>query len=62
MSEDPLRGVVNKWGQAHDIPNLFISDGSQFTTSAAVNPTLTIVALALRQADLLALKMAQREL
>lgn len=62
MSEDPLRGVVNKWGQTHDVPNLFIADGSQFTTSAAVNPTLTIVALALRQADLVALKMAQREL
>ena len=39
---------------AHDIKNLFISDGSQFTTSAAANPTLTIVALAIRQADYIA--------
>ena len=51
MSEDPKDGVVNKWGQTHDIANLFISDGSQFTTGAAENPTLTIVALAIRQAD-----------
>ena len=43
--------MVNKWGQTHDIENLFISDGSQFTTGAAENPTLTIVALAIRQAD-----------
>ncbi len=51
MSEDPRLGVVNKWGQTHDIANLFISDGSQFTTGASENPTLTIVALAIRQAD-----------
>ena len=62
MSEEPWFGVVNKWGQAHDIPNLFVSDGSQFTTSAAVNPTLTIVALAIRQADWIALQMGRREI
>ena len=59
MSAHPRDGVVNRWGQAHDIPNLFISDGSQFTTGAAVNPTLTIVALAIRQADYLAHIMGQ---
>jgi choline dehydrogenase-like flavoprotein len=58
MSDRPEDGVVNKWGQTHDIANLFISDGSQFTTGAAENPTLTIVALALRQADYIADKMA----
>jgi choline dehydrogenase-like flavoprotein len=51
MSENPRDGVVNKWGQTHDIANLFVSDGSQFTTGASENPTLTIVALAIRQAD-----------
>ena len=51
MSERPGDGVVNRFGQAHDIPNLFVSDGSQFTTSAAANPTLTIVSLAIRQAE-----------
>jgi len=51
MSALPEGGVVDKWGRAHDVPNLFISDGSVFTTSAAANPTLTIVALAIRQAE-----------
>src|SRR3712207_9414011 len=45
----PQDGVVNAYGQAHDVPNLFVSDASQFTTGAAANPTLTIVALADRK-------------
>jgi hypothetical protein len=43
MSADPAEGVVNKHGQTHDVANLFISEGSQYTTRAAENPTLTIV-------------------
>lgn len=62
MSEKPRDGVVNKWGQAHDVPNLFVSDGSQFTTGAAENPTLTIVSLAIRQADHIAERMKKGEL
>lgn len=54
MSERPEDGVTDKWGRAHDVPNLFVSDGSLFTTGAAANPTLTIVALAMRQAEYLA--------
>ena len=61
MSEKPRDGVVNRWGQAHDVPNLFVSDGSQFTSGAACNPTLTIVALAIRQADAMAGMMQRRE-
>ena len=57
MSEKPQDGVCNKWGQAHDIKNLFISDGSQFTTGGAENPTLTIVTLAIRQAEHIAEQM-----
>jgi choline dehydrogenase-like flavoprotein len=60
MSEKPRDGVVNKFGQTHDIPNLFISDGSQFTTGGAENPTLTIVTLAIRQADNIADMMAKK--
>jgi choline dehydrogenase-like flavoprotein len=60
MSEKARDGVVNKWGQAHDVKNLFVSDGSQFTTGATENPTLTIVALALRQADYIEKQMAQK--
>ena len=62
MSEKAGDGVVNRFGQAHDVPNLFVSDGSQFTTGAAENPTLTIVALALRQADHIAGRMSRGEL
>ena len=51
MSARPEDGVLDKWGKAHDVPNLFVSDGSAFTTGAAANPTLTIVALAVRQAE-----------
>lgn len=62
MSEKPRDGVVNKFGQSHEIPNLFISDGSQFTTGAGVNPTLTIVTLAIRQADSIAGMMGKNEI
>ena len=51
MSAKPEDGVVDRWGRAHDVPNLFVSDGSVMTTGAAANPTLTIVALAVRQAE-----------
>ncbi len=57
MSEKPRDGVLNKWGQSHDIKNLFVSDGSQFSSSGSPNPTLTIVALAIRQAEHLAEEM-----
>ncbi len=62
MSASADDGVVNKFGQSHDIKNLFISDGSQFTTGAAENPTLTIVTLAIRQADYIASQMSNKEI
>jgi choline dehydrogenase-like flavoprotein len=43
--------VVNADCRAHDVDNLFICDGSVFTTSLAVNPSLTIEAIAARTAD-----------
>ena len=51
MGEDPATSVTDRWGRAHDTDNLFIIDGSLFVTAAAVNPTPTIQALALRAAD-----------
>jgi len=57
MSANPRDGVTNAWGQSHDIRNLFISDGSVLTTPGSANPTLTIVALALRQAEYIARQM-----
>ena len=52
--------VCNAFGKTHDVNNLFISDGSQFTTGGAENPTLTIVTLAIRQADHIAKQMTAR--
>ncbi|MFP6639652.1 MAG: GMC family oxidoreductase, partial [Myxococcota bacterium] len=51
MGKNPENSVVNEWGRAHDVPNLFVIDGSVFVTAAAVNPTHTIQALALYMAD-----------
>jgi choline dehydrogenase-like flavoprotein len=51
MGTDPGRSVVNEWGRAHDVKNLFIIDGSIFVTAGGVNPTSTIQALALYVAD-----------
>ena len=51
VSACPEDGVVDAFGQAHDVPGLFVSDGSVMTTGAAANPTLTIDALAIRQAE-----------
>ena len=62
MSADPRDGVTNAWGQTHDIKNLFISDGSAMTTAGSANPTLTIVALALRQAEYISREMKAQKI
>jgi choline dehydrogenase-like flavoprotein len=54
MGEDRSDSVVDQWGRSHDIPNLFVFDGSNFVTSTGVNPTATIMAIALRAARHLA--------
>lgn len=51
MSAKPGEGVTDPFGRSHEVPNLFVCDGSLFPTATAENPTLTIVALALRQAE-----------
>jgi choline dehydrogenase-like flavoprotein len=51
MGSDPNGSVVDPWGRAHDVPNLFIADGSVFVTGGAANPALTISALATRTAE-----------
>jgi len=62
MAADEKDGVCDEWGQVYGTSNLFISDGSQFVSSTTANPTLTIVALAMRQADRLVKRFAQREI
>jgi choline dehydrogenase-like flavoprotein len=51
MGDDPDRSVTNSYGQTHEVDNLFLAGASLFPTSAAVNPTATLTALALRTAD-----------
>jgi choline dehydrogenase-like flavoprotein len=58
MGTDPARSVVNEWGRSHDVKNLFVVDGSIFVTSAGVNPTRTIQALALYVADSMKQRLA----
>ena len=62
MSKDPRDGVCNAHGQTHDIKNLFVSDGSVMTTPSSANPTLTIVSLALRQAEFISKEMTARNI
>lgn len=51
MGSDPRTSVVDAWNRAHEVPNLFVVDGSSFATAGGVNPTSTIGALALRAGD-----------
>ena len=61
MGADPETSVVDPWGRAHDVGNLYVVDGSVFVTSGGVNPTNTIAALALRIAEgLVERRSAQR--
>jgi choline dehydrogenase-like flavoprotein len=51
MGDDPATSVVDRWGAAHDIPNLYVMDGAVFVTSGPMAPTATISANALRCTD-----------
>jgi choline dehydrogenase-like flavoprotein len=51
MGNDPKSSVVDKYHRSHDVPNLFVCDGSSFVTSGRGQPTMTIQALAFRAAD-----------
>lgn len=51
MGKDPKTSVLNGWNQAHDIPNLFVTDGASMASCASQNPSLTYMALTARAAD-----------
>src|SRR5262249_1579828 len=51
MGNDPKKSVVDKYHRAHDVPNLFIVDGSNLVTGGRNHPTMTIQALAFRAAE-----------
>ncbi|MGK0418709.1 MAG: choline dehydrogenase-like flavoprotein [Halopseudomonas sp.] len=51
MGNDPTQSVLNRWNQAHDVPNLFVTDGASMTSASSVNPSLTFMALTARAVD-----------
>ena len=51
MGADPRASVLNKWNQAHDATNLFVTDGAQMASVSCVNPSLSFMALTARAAD-----------
>jgi choline dehydrogenase-like flavoprotein len=62
MGNDPKTSVLNQFQQSHDISNLFVMDGSCFVSSGCQNPTLTIMALAVRSTDYLMEQMKKGNL
>ena len=51
MGDDPAESVVDRFHRSHDVPNLFICDGSSMVSSGRGQPTMTIMALAFRAAE-----------
>jgi choline dehydrogenase-like flavoprotein len=62
MGKDPKTSVLNEHNQAHDIANLFVTDGACMTSSSCVNPSLTYMALTARACDFAANQMRRGEL
>jgi choline dehydrogenase-like flavoprotein len=62
MGADPKRSALNGFCQMHDVRNVFVVDGSAFTTASEKNPTLTILALTWRATDYMAGEMKRRNI
>ena len=62
MGRDPKSSVLNQFQQSHDVPNLFVVDGSSHVSASCQNPTWTIMALAWRSCDYLADQLRKRAL
>jgi choline dehydrogenase-like flavoprotein len=62
MGSDPRTSVLNQFQQSHDVPNLFVVDGSSHVSASCQNPTWTIMALAWRSCDHLADEMKRGNL
>jgi choline dehydrogenase-like flavoprotein len=61
MGSDPQTSVLDPTGRAHDVPNLYVADASIFPNASEKNPTLTIMALALRTAETIADRLKKGE-
>jgi choline dehydrogenase-like flavoprotein len=62
MGDDPKRSALNRFNQMHEVKNLFVVDGSAFTSASEKNPTLTILSLSWRASDYLASEMKKGNL
>jgi choline dehydrogenase-like flavoprotein len=62
MGANRKTSMLDQWQQSHEIPNLFAMDGSTFVAGGAQNPTLTILALAMRSSERLAARIKSGEL
>ena len=62
MGRDPKTSVLNAWNQAHDVPNLFVTDGACMTSSGNQNPSITYMALTARACDYAVEQLKRRDL
>ena len=62
MGRDPKTSVLNAFNQSHDIPNLFVTDGASFCSSAVQNPSLTFMALTARAVDFAVKELAAKRI
>jgi len=62
MGRDPKTSVLNQWNQAHDVKNLFLTDGSFMASSACQNPSLTYMAMTARACDYAVKQMKRGDL
>tara|TARA_R110002167_G_scaffold91458_1_gene246031 strand:+ start:81374 stop:83101 length:1728 start_codon:yes stop_codon:yes gene_type:complete len=62
MGKDPKTSVLNAYNQSHDIPNLFVTDGASFCSSAVQNPSLTFMALTARAVNYAVQEFKQKRL
>jgi choline dehydrogenase-like flavoprotein len=62
MGRDPKTSVLNAWNQAHDVPNLFVTDGACMTSSANQNPSITYMALTARACNYAVEQLKRRDL
>jgi choline dehydrogenase-like flavoprotein len=62
MGRDPKTSVLNAFNQAHDVPNLFVTDGAAMTSSSCVNPSITYMMLTARACDYAVKEMEQKKI
>ena len=62
MGKDPKTSVLNAYNQAHDVPNLFVTDGACMASSSCVNPSLTYMAITVRAVDHAVSELQRRNL